>query len=152
MSDQGSSTEGIATPAPLVELSVTLTASSADVWRALVDPDLAPQWMGMRIACSWEVGSAIKITETPLGPRYSERGTLLAFEPGKLLRFSHWSKLWRLPDAPGNRAVMTMRVEPDGDATRLSLRHELPPVEAIAEHSEFFWRGGLYQLSKLLER
>jgi uncharacterized protein YndB with AHSA1/START domain len=152
MSDQEPSTEGIATHAALVELSVTLTASSADVWRAIVDSDLAPQWMAMRIACSWKVGSVLTITETPLGARYSERGTLLAFEPGKLLRYSHWSKLWRLPDAPGNRAVMTMRVESDGDATRLSLRHELPPVEAIAQHSEFFWRGGLYQLRKLLER
>jgi uncharacterized protein YndB with AHSA1/START domain len=151
MSDQGSSSQGIAAPAALVELSVTLGASAADVWRAIVDPELAPQWMGLRIACSWEIGSAVTITETPLGPHYSERGTLLAFEPGKLLRFSHWSKLWRLPDAPGNHAVMTMRVESDGDATRLSLTHELPPVEAIAQHSEFFWRGGLYQLRKLLE-
>jgi uncharacterized protein YndB with AHSA1/START domain len=152
MSGQGSSTEGFATPAALVELSVTLAASAADVWRAIVDPELAPQWMGLRIVCNWEVGGAFTITDTPLGPRYREHGTLLAFEPGTLLRYSHWSKLWRLPDAPGNRAVMTMRVEPDGDATRLSLIHELPLVEAIAEHSEFFWRGGLYQLRKLLAR
>jgi len=134
MSDQGSSTDGIATHAALVALSVTLTASSADVWRALVDSELAPQWMGVRIACSWKVGSALTITETPLGARYSERGTLLAFEPGKLLRYSHWSKLWRLPDAPGNRAVMTMRVESDGDATRLSLTHE-PRSEACSGRS-----------------
>lgn len=145
-------THGIATHAALVELSVTLTASAADVWRAIVDPDLALQWMGMRIVCSWEVGSVLTMTETPLGESYRESGALLAFEPGKLLRYSHWSELWRVPDAPENRAVMTMRVESDGDATRLSLRHELPAVEAIAEHSAFFWRGGLYQLRKLLER
>jgi uncharacterized protein YndB with AHSA1/START domain len=152
MSDQEQSPPGSTTHAALVELFATLTAPAADVWRAIVDAELASQWMGMRIACSWQVGSALTITDTPLGPRYSERGTLLAFEPGELLRYSHWSKLWRLPDAPHNHAVMTMRVEPDRDATRLSLTHELPPVEAIAEHSEFFWRGGLYQLRKLLER
>jgi uncharacterized protein YndB with AHSA1/START domain len=46
MSDQGPSTEGSATHAALAELSVTLTASSTDVWRALVDSELAP-------ACRW---------------------------------------------------------------------------------------------------
>lgn len=138
--------------ARLVELAVRLAAPAAEVWRAIVEPELAPRWMGMRITCTWEVGSAITITDTPLGPRYRERGTLLAFEPGTLLRFDHFSELWRVPDAPENRAVMTMRVEPDGDASRLSLRHELPAVEAIAEHSAFFWRGGLYQLHQLLAR
>jgi uncharacterized protein YndB with AHSA1/START domain len=152
MSDQGPSTRGVAAHATLVELSVTLAASPADVWRAIVDPDLAQQWMGMRIACRWEVGSAVTITETPLGPRHREHGTLLAFEPGKLLRFSHWSALWRLPDAPGNHAVMTMRIDPDRDATRLSLTHALPLVEALARHAAFFWRGGLYQLQHLLAR
>jgi uncharacterized protein YndB with AHSA1/START domain len=152
MTEQKHPAGGIAPRAALVELSVTLTASAAEVWRAIVDPGLAPQWMGLRMVCSWQVGSAITLTDTPLGPDYTERGTLLAFEPGKLLRYTHWSALWRVPDAPGNHAVMTMRVEADGDATRLSLAHELPDVEALAEHAAFFWRGGLYQLEQLLAR
>lgn len=92
------------------------------------------------------------ITETPLGPDYSERGTLLAFEPGRYLRYDHWSPLWRIPDVPENRAVVSLEVEPDGDGTRVLFRHELPVVEAIAEHSDFFWRIGLAQLKKMVER
>jgi uncharacterized protein YndB with AHSA1/START domain len=143
-------TQGIKTPA-LVERSVGISAGPADVWRAIVDPDVAPRWMGMRMVCSWEVGSSVTLTETPLGGDYAERGTLLAFEPGALLRYDHWSPLWRVPDVAGNRAVVTLRVEADGAGTRVLFRHELPEVEALAEHSDFFWRVGLAQLKRLME-
>jgi len=141
---------GIKSPA-LVERSVSIAAAPADVWRAIVDPELGPRWMGMRIVCSWEIGSTVTLTETPLGPKYIERGTLLVFEPGRLLRYDHWSPLWRVPDLPANRAVLTLEVVPDGDGARVCFRHELPEVEAIAEHSDFFWRVGLAQLKKLVE-
>ena len=75
-------TEGIKS-SRLVERSVNITAAPADVWRAIVDPEIARQWMGMRIACSWEVGSTVTLTETPLGRDYTEHGTLLTFEPGR---------------------------------------------------------------------
>jgi len=144
---------GIRTPT-LVERSVNIMAAPADVWRAIVDPEIAPHWMGMRVVCSWEVGSDVTLTGTPLGADYIERGTLRAFEPGRLLRFDHWSPLWRVPDVPGNRAVVTLRVEAEagGHATRVFFTHELPVVEALAEHSDFFWRVGLAQLKKLMER
>lgn len=56
-----------------------------------------------------------------------------------------------MPDLPANRAVMTIWIEPDGDVTRVSLKHELPAVEAIVPHSRFFWTVGLDKLRKLLE-
>src|SRR5262252_8107996 len=99
--------------------------------------------MDMRIASNWQVGGAITLCETPSGPDYKEHGTLLVFEPGRLLRFNHWSPLWRLPEVAGNRAVVTLQIEPDDNGTRVSFTHELPQVEALAEHSNFFWRVGL---------
>lgn len=142
--------EGVRTPR-LVERFVTIKAPPADVWRAIVDPEVAPRWMSMRVVSSWQVGGTVTLTETPLGADYTERGTLLAFEAGKLLRYDHWSPLWRVPDVRGNRAVLTLEVEPDGDGTRVVFRHELPIVEALAEHSDFFWRTGLSQLKTLVE-
>lgn len=141
---------GVRTPA-LVERSIRIMAAPADVWRGIVEPQVAADWMGMRLTCSWELGSTVTITETPLGADYTERGTLLAFELGRLLRFDHWSPLWRIPDTPGNRAVVTLRLEPEGDGTRVFFTHALPDVEALAEHSDFFWRVGLAQLKELLE-
>lgn len=136
----------------LVERTVTVAAPPEDVWRAIVDPDLSAQWMGMRLVCDWQLGSPILLTETPLGPDYQEQGTLLGFEPGRVLRYDHWSPLWRVLDVPGNRAVVSFELEADGGVTLLSFRHELPIVQAIAEHSDMFWRIGLAQLKELLER
>jgi uncharacterized protein YndB with AHSA1/START domain len=144
-------TTGIQSPR-LVQRTVTIAALPEDVWRAIVDPDLNAQWLGMRMVCDWQLGSPILLTGTPLGPDYVEQGTLLGFEPGRLLRYDHWSPLWRVLDVPGNRAVVSLELEPDGGATRLSFRHELPIVQAIAEHSDMFWRVGLAQLKELLER
>jgi len=136
-----------------IERSVAIRAAPADVWRAFVEPELEKQWMGMRLVCRWEVGGPITLTETPLGPKYVERGTLLAFEPGKLLRYDHWSKLWRVPDTPANRAVVTLRIDPDADGggSTVTFHHDLPAVEALAEHADFFWRVGLGLLKKVLE-
>jgi uncharacterized protein YndB with AHSA1/START domain len=142
--------DGIKSPS-LVERSVKIMAAPADVWRAIVDPDLARHWMGMRITSSWEVGTTVTLSETPLGTDYIECGTVLAFEPGRLLRFAHWSALWRVPDLPGNRAVVMLKVEPDGEGARVFFSHDLPEVEALAEHSDFFWRVGLAQLKELME-
>lgn len=138
---------------PVVERSVTIAASPTEVWRAITDPDLAAKWMGgLRIASSWEVGSPITFRGTLHGlDDYVEHGTLLAFEPGKLLQYEHWSRLWRVADVPENRARFTLWVEPDAGVTRVSLRHDLPAVEAIAQHSDFFWRVGLELLRKLVE-
>jgi uncharacterized protein YndB with AHSA1/START domain len=81
-------TEGIKSPR-LVERFVDIDAAPADVWRAVVDPELGPRWMGMRGVCNWEIGSAVTLSETPLGAGYFERGTLLAFEPERLLGYDH---------------------------------------------------------------
>jgi uncharacterized protein YndB with AHSA1/START domain len=133
-------------------MSVTIAAPPPEVWRAIVDPQLAPSWMGMRLASTWELGSPVTVSGTPLGPRYREHGEVVAFEAGSLLAFSHWSKLWRIPDAPESRAILTIRVAAEGAGTRVSLEHDLPPVEAVAEHSAFFWRVGLRQLREMVER
>ncbi len=134
-----------------IERTLTLRAAPSEVWRAIIDPELAAKWMGMRLVSSWEVGSEVLLTDTPLGPRYVERGKVLRFEPGALLQYSHWSKLWRIPDLPENQAVLTFRVAPDGDGARLTFSHQLPAAEALAEHSDFFWRVGLGLLKKLVE-
>jgi hypothetical protein len=46
---------------------------------------------------------------------YRERGTVLAIEREKLLKYSHWTELSRLPDAPENRTVITFSLDWTGD-------------------------------------
>lgn len=132
-----------------IELLQQIPASVADTWRVLVDPDLAPEWLGgFRWVTTWEVGSPFAIEGTLDGEPYREVGTVVAFEAGRTLAYEHWSPLWRAP--PEVRARLNFSLEADGDGTRLTLRQDLPEVEALAEHSRFFWRVGLVQLRRLV--
>lgn len=136
----------------MVELSATIAASAEVVWRAFTTTALTEVWLGgFKIVSSWGVGDALTI-EGDIGERhYAEPGTVLVAEAPTLLRFEHWSRLWRVPDLPENRAVMTVRIEADGEAMRVSLTHVLPVVEAIVPHSRFFWGVSLPRLKKLCE-
>lgn len=135
----------------VVELSVTIAATPAEVWRALTDPERMEPWLGdFRMLSTWEAGGPIELRGRLEQAPHAETGTLLEIEPQRLLRFEHWSALWRVPDAPDKRAVMSIRLEPVGDATRVWLRHELPAVEAIVPHSRFFWSVSLERLRRWL--
>lgn len=136
----------------LVELSTELAASPAEVWQALTEPARTERWMGgFRMESSWQPGAPFSIVGRLNSHTYRETGTIVAAEPPSLLRYEQWSRLWRVPDRPENRAVMTIRIEPDGERRCvLFLKHELPGVEAIVPHSRFFWTVALAQLQKLL--
>lgn len=136
----------------VVELSADIAAPPAEVWRALTDPAVTERWMGgFRMLSTWQPGAPFTIAGRLNNRDYAETGTILAADPPRLLRYDQWSRLWRVPDRPENRAVMTLTLTPDGDATRLALVHELPAVEAIVPHSRFFWTVSLGQLRKLFE-
>lgn len=133
-------------------LCTTIAATPAEVWNAITTPGRSERWMGdFRMSSSWEVGGPFAIVGRLNGQDYAETGVILAAEPPRLLRYEHWSRLWRVPDRPENRAVMTVSFEAEGDATRVALKHELPAVEAIVPHSRFFWGVALEQLRRLLE-
>ncbi len=136
----------------VVEFSILVSAPCARVWEAIVDPDITPQWMGgFRFLSTWEVGGPFTVSGTLNGREHREEGTLLAFQPGELLRYHHWSRLWRVPDLPTNRAVLEIRLRPIEGVTELLFKHQLPIVEALAQHSRFFWGVSLGVLRELVE-
>jgi uncharacterized protein YndB with AHSA1/START domain len=138
--------------APGIERSVHIAAPAAAVWPAIVDPEVSRRWLGgFRLVSTWEPGARVSLSGTLNGHPHEEAGEVLVFEPGRRLRYSHWSRLWRVPDLPENRAVLTIELEPEGEGTRVWIRQALPDVVAIAPHADFFWRVGLGILRKLVE-
>jgi uncharacterized protein YndB with AHSA1/START domain len=138
----------------LVEKSVEINASPDRVWRALTEPDTIEKWMaGARVDAKWEVGSKIifRGTMPNFNRKYQDHGTVLAIEPEKLLRYSHWSQMSRLPDAPHNRTRVTFILEGTENKTRLTVRHENFHYEDEYKHANFFWNVALYTIKKLLE-
>jgi uncharacterized protein YndB with AHSA1/START domain len=140
---------------PAVVKSVEISTSTNDVWRALTEPDKIAQWMGgARVESKWELCS--DITFTAKWPNKKEivrdRGTVLAIEPEKLLQYSQWNEVSRLPDAPENRTVITFSLDWTGAATRLTVRHDHFYSESAYKHINFFWGYALTDIKILLEQ
>lgn len=118
----------------------------------MLDAARQPMWLGgFHFESSWEPGAPIALVGTLNGRPYREAGSLLVFEPERRLSYSHWSKLWRVPDDPTHRALLTLTLEAGESGSVLTLHHDLPAAEALAQHSSFFWRGGLEQVRRLAE-
>ncbi|HEY8894738.1 MAG TPA: SRPBCC domain-containing protein, partial [Niastella sp.] len=79
------------------------------------------------------------------------KGTVLQFEPGKVLSYSHLSSLSRLPDQPNNYTVITFNLAPLQDQTSLTLTINNFPTETIYRHLDFYWRTTLVMLKKFTE-
>ena len=135
-----------------VRLSVPMRAAAPEIWRRIVTRELSQEWLGgFAFESSWRVGEPISLGGVLNGKPYRETGTLLAFEADHLLRYTHWSALWRVADTPQHRAVLSLTLTPTEGGTTVLLLHELPAVEALPQHSNFFWRGALDQLRRIVE-
>ena len=132
--------------------SIEIAASAGDVWGVLTEPAMIAHWMlGARVASTWTPGGEITFTGELNGKSYRDHGTILAIEPGRMLGYSHWAEFSGRPDLPENRTVVTLELEPAGDGTRLSVRHDgLHRYEEYG-HANFFWGYALRDIKKLVE-
>ncbi len=80
---------------------------------------------------------------------YQARGTVLACEPERRLRYNHWSALSRLRDSEEARTVITL--QPNGDETDLEVCHDNLASYAAFGHARFFWRNALQDLKGIAE-
>ncbi len=139
----------------VVVKSVDIFTSTNHVWRALTEPDKITQWMsGAHVESKWEIGSDITFTgKMPnFNKSYRDRGTVLAMEREKFLKYSHWSEMSRLPDIPQNRTIITFTLDWIDEKTHLTVRHENFHSEAEYKHANFFWSFALTTMKNLLEQ
>jgi hypothetical protein len=74
-----------------------------------------------------------------------------SFEPGRRLAFTHWSPLAGKPDLPEHRHTVTIRLEPRGNATEVSLVQE-NLGGASEEHLRRNWNAVLEGLASVSAR
>jgi uncharacterized protein YndB with AHSA1/START domain len=99
----------MATQAAVV--STELATSLESAWKALTNTDvLGTAFFGSKVETSWKVGSPILFRGVWKGKPYEDKGEVLAFSPPKQLKFSHWSPLSGVPDAPENYHVVTFEL------------------------------------------
>ncbi len=137
--------------------TIDIDAPPSLVWRALTDPHVMPEWMSdepLEVETHWEIGGPIVLRGILHGRlRFENRGVVQAFEPERMLRYSHWSTLSRrvLPDVPGNHAIFSFSLAPLVDGTRLVLVLGNLADQAVYGHLNFYWDVTLMMLKQFCE-
>jgi uncharacterized protein YndB with AHSA1/START domain len=122
------------------------------VWNTVVEPKTIARWMlGAEVGATWQPGSAIAFTGELHGHPYRDRGTVLACEPPRLLRYNHWSELSRRRDSDETRSVITLTLTAEGDETTLDVQHDNLLGTPAWGHARFFWRNALHDIKNIAE-
>ena len=136
--------------------AVTINASTSQVWHILTTSELMKKWMisddiEININTDWKVGSPIVIRGNMSGKNFENNGTVLQFEPEKILEYSHLSSTSRLPNRPESYSIIEFRLQPMENLTILTLTVSNFPTESIYKHLAFYWNVTLEVLKRMIE-
>ena len=137
-----------------IQKSITINTPTSKVWDVLTNAELIKEWLseeGITVNTNWEVGSPIIYNGTWHGIDYNDKGTVLKFEPEKVLQYNNWSCLSQLPDESENYSVMEFQLSENGDETILTLTHSNIVTEVMQQHYNFYWEVTLGIIKKMAE-
>ena len=136
----------------IAKSSTTIDAPVSRVWDALVTPETIKQYMfGTTVVSDWKEGSPITWKGEYQGKKYEDKGQVLDIEPGRRLRYSHYSPLAGLPDKPENYHHVTIELQADGPLTHVTLSQDNNADEKAKAHSEKNWSMMLDGLKHYVE-
>lgn len=135
--------------------TIEVNAKPAKVWTALTTPEVMSGWMGeaemqIKVITDWKVNSPILIQGFH-HVKFENKGTILQYEEGSRLSYSHLSNISRLPDKPESYSVFEFVLTPVEEKTMLTFTIENFPTEVIRKHLEFYWRTTILGVKKLVE-
>jgi uncharacterized protein YndB with AHSA1/START domain len=137
----------------IAKATVTIAMPTKKVWDALVNPAAIKQYFfGTTVVSDWRVGSPIIWKGEWQGKSYEDKGSILQYEPGRTLQYSHFSPLSGLPDKPENYHTVTIELSAGKDQTKVILSQDNNATEEERAHSEQNWGMMLAALKKFLEQ
>lgn len=132
--------------------SISIKAPLEQVWTALTDPELIKKYFyGTETTTDWKVGSPIRFHGVWEGKAYEDKGTILAFEKNKLIKYNYWSSFSGIADVPENYNNITYLLTQQGDEVVYTVLQEGIRDEQTRDHSEANWGVVMDQMKKLLE-
>ncbi len=135
------------------KVSTVINAPIATVWEALTNPKIIKQYFfGTNTITDWKVGGPIKFTGEWEGKSYEDKGTVLKFEPNKMLQYDYWSSMSGIEDKPENYVTITYFLSSEKNKTTLTISQENIPDEKMKAHSEENWKKVSNSLKNLLEK
>lgn len=141
--------------ADIFSTNVIINATREEVWDALTVPETVAEWMGgeelqIKVITDWKVNSLILIQGFHHA-KFENRGVVLQYEKESRLSYSHLSNISRLPDIPENYSIMEFILTPAERGTLLTVNIQNFPTETIRKHLEFYWRGTIFKIKKMVE-
>ncbi len=137
----------------IAHASIVINGPAERVWWALVDPAAIKQYLfGTQVESDWREGSPIVWRGEWQGRAYEDKGTILQLQPGRRLKYSHFSPLAGLADEPANYHTVTVELTADGSGTRVALSQDNNGSEDERAHSEKNWNTVLAGLKEFVER
>ncbi|HVJ62386.1 MAG TPA: SRPBCC domain-containing protein [Tahibacter sp.] len=143
-------------PSRIVQ-SIDIDVPPDAVWRALTEPRQVATWMSddeFALDTAWQVGGPIAFRGRLHGKiPFENTGTVLAFEPSRLLRYSHYSSLSRraFTDTPDHRVTIEFALAPSPAGTTLTLALDNLVDDAVRGHLAFYWDVTLVVLKRWCE-
>ncbi len=137
----------------IAKAQIIISVPIANVWDALVNPEMIKQYMfGTNAVSDWKEGSPIVWRGEWEGKPYEDKGVILKLKPERLLQYSHFSPLAGQSDVPEHYHTVTIELSPKGTGTMLMLSQDNNSTEEEREHSEKNWGMMLTGLKKFLEK
>lgn len=107
--------------------------------------------MKLEVLTDWTVGSPIFVSGLH-HVRFTNKGTVLRFEPSSVLQYSHLSSVSRLPDKPESYTIIEFRLEPSGaSSSLLTVKLTNFPTDSIFKHLQFYWNTTIHVLKRFVE-
>lgn len=133
----------------LIELSITVRATAAEVWGALTDSDELENWWSEDVKLEARVGGQFReIWEDDEGKAQLASGKVIAVKPKQEITFS-----WREKDWPKDITTLcTFLIQDDKNQRTITVRHsgwENLPEKKQAKLVEDFSLGWKYHLKEL---
>lgn len=133
--------------------SIGIKAPIEQVWKALTDPELIKKYFyGTQTTTDWKVGGPIRFHGEWEGKSYEDKGTILAFEENKLIKYNYWSSFSEIPDVPENYNDITYLLTQRNDEVVYTVLQEGIRDEQARDQSESHWGVVMEQMKNLLEQ
>lgn len=135
------------------QTSITIHAPAEKVWEALTNPAIVKQYLhDTTMQADWKPGGEVTWSGEWNGKSYVDKGTVLIFEPNKILSTTHWSPLAGKPDTPENYHQVTYELSEADGQTTLTLTQANSPTQQDADSMiENGWQPILTDLKRILE-
>lgn len=140
-----------------VEKSIVVQAPPGAVWAALTEARALEAWMSdedFAVETDWMLSGPVVFRGLLHGRlRFENRGVVQAFEPPRLLQYTHWSSLSRraFPDLLEHHVVLRFELTPSGGGTRVDLVLSNLGNYAVYGHINYYWEIALAALRRYCE-